>query len=319
LYNQLSDKKINDLHGQIAYSCLEAGRTQIAHKNFMIQYKAYIKLPEDQGKTISILNFLGRNKRMAGDYESALSYYIEGKKIAKDRGIPDDHTSLISINGNIGVLFFYWSRYAEAEPLLRTAIEIDKKIFGENYIKYAIELNNLARLESAIGNKEAAEKLFFRVLKSRTEHLGPRSIDVAYTKDGLAFHFLNYGDQEKASDYVKQSLDIQGQELYDHPDTALSYYTLGRILSKKQNFRSAELHLEKAREIQTGLFGESHPATALTNLYIGSLCISQGYIKKSENLIKGSMQILEKKLVSVILFMQMGLLYKLSFQKQKIK
>ena len=57
---------------------------------------------------------------------------------------------------NLATLLQDMGRYAEAEPLFREAIEIDKATIGEEHPDYAIRLNNLASLLRDMGKPEEA-------------------------------------------------------------------------------------------------------------------------------------------------------------------
>jgi hypothetical protein len=66
---------------------------------------------------------------------------------------------------NLGLLFDTKALYAEAEPLLRRALAIDERSFGDHHPKVAIELNNLAQLLKATNRLAEAEPLSRRMVR----------------------------------------------------------------------------------------------------------------------------------------------------------
>ena len=56
--------------------------------------------------------------------------------------------------------------YDRAEPLYRQALEIRKKVLGEEHPDYATSLNNLAELYCAMGAYDRAEPLYRRPWRS---------------------------------------------------------------------------------------------------------------------------------------------------------
>ncbi len=71
------------------------------------------------------------------------------------------------------------NRLAEAEPLMRQALEIDQTSFGHDHPDVARDLNNLARLLQATNRLAEAEPLMQRVIEilliflSKTGHPHP--------------------------------------------------------------------------------------------------------------------------------------------------
>jgi tetratricopeptide (TPR) repeat protein len=68
---------------------------------------------------------------------------------------PDYATSL----NNLALLYDATGRLAEAEPLLKQALEIRHTALGEGHPAYADSLNNLAELYRAMGRHAEAESL----------------------------------------------------------------------------------------------------------------------------------------------------------------
>jgi Flp pilus assembly protein TadD len=77
-------------------------------------------------------------------------------------------------------------RNAEAERLLRKAIEIDRATIGEGHPSYAIHLNNLAGILVEKGQPEAARTLFEQALGVFRETLPPEHPDIALVEGHIA-------------------------------------------------------------------------------------------------------------------------------------
>ena len=80
--------------------------------------------------------------------------------------------------------------YARAEPLYRQALEICKKVLGENHPDYATSLNNLAVLYHSQGDYARAEPLFRQALEIRKKALGENHPDYATSLNNLASLYM---------------------------------------------------------------------------------------------------------------------------------
>jgi tetratricopeptide (TPR) repeat protein len=77
------------------------------------------------------------------------------------------------------VALYGQGRYAEAEPLLKRALEIRERSLGPDHPDVAESLNNLALLYESRGRSAEAEPLLKRALAIREKSLGPDRPDVA--------------------------------------------------------------------------------------------------------------------------------------------
>ena len=79
--------------------------------------------------------------------------------------------------------------YAKAEPLYRQAMEIHKKVLGEEHPDYATSLDNLSSLYYGMGEYSQAEPLLRQALAIRKKVLGEEHLTSAEAKWHLCRHF----------------------------------------------------------------------------------------------------------------------------------
>jgi tetratricopeptide (TPR) repeat protein len=87
---------------------------------------------------------------------------------------------------SLGTLLFLRGEAEGAEPLLRQALEIRRRHFGDRDVRVASAESSLARALHALGRLEEAEGLLATVLATRRELLGEDHPHVALTKKDLA-------------------------------------------------------------------------------------------------------------------------------------
>jgi tetratricopeptide (TPR) repeat protein len=77
-------------------------------------------------------------------------------------------------------------RYAEAQPLYLQALELWKRLLGEEHPAVTTSLNNLAGLYKSQGRYAEAQPLYLQALELRKRLLGEEHPAVASTLNNLA-------------------------------------------------------------------------------------------------------------------------------------
>lgn len=97
-----------------------------------------------------------------------------------ERAGADERLSILA--NNLGQYLYARALYAEAEPLMRRALEIDEASLGSGHPRVAIDLNNLALLLKATNRLSEAEPMMRRALEIFQISLGgdhPHTVKVA--------------------------------------------------------------------------------------------------------------------------------------------
>ena len=157
---------------------------------------------------------------------------------------------------NLAVLYRNQGKYAEAEPLLKWALDIQEKALGPDHPNVARSLNNLADIYSNQGKYAEAEPLYKRSLAIREKTFGPDHPNVADSLRSLALLYWNQGRYAEAEPLYKRSLAIRekifGPEL---TQVAVSLNDLAAIYCDEGRYEEAEPLFQRAlaiREKTTG-------------------------------------------------------------------
>jgi len=122
-------------------------------------------------------------------------------------------------------------RFAEAEPLYREALEINRARFGPRNPAGATTLDNLAFVLAQTDRVADAEALYREALENRLALFGQRHRDVAYTQHNLA-HLLHYANPatEETEPLLRAALTTL-RDLYGlaHNDTLTVVHSLASV------------------------------------------------------------------------------------------
>jgi len=162
-----------------------------------------------------------------------------------------------------GRLYYTQSRYDDALPHYRRALELSEQRFGKEHPAVADVLQLLAICTGSKGQLDEARALYERALKIRETALGPTHPDVAATLNTLAIDSADRGDHQKALELFERALDIRvkalgpGHSRVGHVLTNMA----GSYLALGDAAKAAET-VKQAIDLEEKSMGADHPGIA---------------------------------------------------------
>ncbi|HSR11422.1 MAG TPA: CHAT domain-containing tetratricopeptide repeat protein [Thermodesulfobacteriota bacterium] len=170
---------------------------------------------------------------------------------------------------NLAGLYRAMGKYAAAEPLLKRALEIKRKLPDPGGASLSISLNDLGVLYHVTGNYAAAEPLMKEALEIKRKTPGENSATYASSLNNLGMLYKGEGDYAAAERLLRRALEIRGKTLGDsHPLYAQSLSNLGEFYRETGDYAAAERLYRRALEIlrQDRLDDSPDFALSLNNL-----------------------------------------------------
>ncbi|MBW4495082.1 MAG: tetratricopeptide repeat protein [Oscillatoria princeps RMCB-10] len=205
---------------------------------------------------------------------------------------------LALINGLINLASLHYNRthYASAEPLYLQALELTRRLLGEEHLNVAFTLNSVAELYHTQGRYAEAEPLYRQALEVWRRRHGEEHPDVATALNNLGNLCDAQGRYGEAESLYLQALEVwrrlQGEE---HPYMAESLSNLATLYDAQGRGAEAEPLYRQALELRQRLLGEEHPdvGTSLNNL--GNFYSSQGRYAEAEPLLLGALELWRRR------------------------
>jgi tetratricopeptide (TPR) repeat protein/tRNA A-37 threonylcarbamoyl transferase component Bud32 len=203
------------------------------------------------------------------------------EKIAEElKDQPETQTRLMDTMGNA---YRSLGLYADARPLLETALDVRRTLFGEVHADVAESLNSLARLLFDSGEMDVAEPVFREALAQRRKLLGDEHPDTLESMNNLAVWCDSRGRYDEAAALNRQTLEIRRRVLGDeHPDTLVSMHSVAVLLGRLGKFAEAEPLFRQVLEISRRRLGDDHPGTLTSMNTLARSLKDQGKYAEAE-------------------------------------
>jgi len=243
---------------------------------------------------------LGRTYLALGDYAAAETNLFGAVRLYRslaDPGRrsghrPDDlPLEMLQAISDLGQVYHEQSRFTEAEPLAREALEGFRRAAGEEDPSTLAALNNLALLLNSMGDAEQAERLYRQALDAQRRVLGEAHPDTISSKGNLAQLLLDRGSYDEAAPLVEEVLALRRRQLGpNHPDTITSITNAARVAQEQNCLEEAEALYREAVDGSRRVLGDDHPRTlsAISNLAV--LCQQRGRVEEAENLLREAIE-----------------------------
>jgi tetratricopeptide (TPR) repeat protein len=189
------------------------------------------------------------------------------------------------------------NRLSEAEPLLRRALEINERNFGQMHPRVAGPLNNLGLLLKETNQLSQAEPLLKRAVEIAELSFGLEHPNVAAALNNLGLLLKEDNRLSEAEPLMRRALVVGETSLGSrHPDVAVYLNNLAQVLAVTDRSSDAELLMRRALEIDEQALGPRHPNVAIRLNNLGSLLREKMRYQEAELLMRRAVVIFEKSL-----------------------
>jgi tetratricopeptide (TPR) repeat protein len=188
-------------------------------------------------------------------------------------------------------------RYREAQPLYQQALDIRRKVLGEDHADTASSYNNVAYNLNAQGQYAQAQPLYQKALEIRRKVLGEDHPDTAQSYNNVAYNLDSQGRYAQAQPLYQKALDIWRKVLgEEHPDTAAGYNNVAGNLDHQGQYAQAQPLYQRALDICRKALGEEHPDTARGYNNVAANLYDQGKYAEAQPLYQKALDIRRKAL-----------------------
>jgi eukaryotic-like serine/threonine-protein kinase len=191
----------------------------------------------------------------------------------------------------IGAVYTSLGLYDQAVPLLRSALDRRRALYGGKHVDVARSMDRLCEVLKLKAEYEPAQRMCREALTLRRELLGNEHADTARSVYELADLLSRKGEFTRAEPLFREALTLR-KKLFKarSPEVARSLEGLALNLYDQGNFRDSEALLREAVTMRRALYDGPHPqlAEALNNL--GVVIDDTGKTKEAEQLYREALE-----------------------------
>ncbi|WP_164012637.1 tetratricopeptide repeat protein [Pyxidicoccus trucidator] len=226
----------------------------------------------------------------------------EVRKNAEERlkeavGLVDD-TDKSFVLDQLGGLFMWKGRVAEAAEVLTKSLALAVSLTGEEHPDVAASLHALAGVLKAQGDLAGARERLERTLRILARLYGTEEHpDVAASLHALAVVLQVQGDLAGARERLERALRIKARlhGTEEHSDVAASLHALAGVLQAQGDLAGARERLEHVLRILARLYGtEEHPDVAASLHALAGVLHAQGDLTGARERLERVLRILAR-------------------------
>ncbi len=195
----------------------------------------------------------------------------------------------------VGQVYQKLGLYAEAEPPLRQALDLRKRVLGGGHADTAASHSGLGLLLIDRGAYEEAEGHLRQALAIRRR--GGAGAEMGKCLNDLGLVLYYQGRIEEAGAFLRFALAVRQRSLGpSHPDVGETLNNQAAIRLQLRDWKAGEEALRQALAIHRVAYGNDHPEVAITLSNLGVALERQGSLEEAETVLREALAIRQKLL-----------------------
>jgi tetratricopeptide (TPR) repeat protein len=226
---------------------------------------------------------LGMLRFEQGRNAEAKDLYTRSLRILEDSQAP--RTDVSAVLSDLAKVYVLEQQWVLAKQTHERALEIDRRVLGDDHPRVAFRLENLAIVAQNMGDLKLAETLYVDALK-RQEHIyGDRHPEIAVVKGNYGLLLQREGRLAEAEPLLRTALEIK-LSLYgpSHFMVGYSRVSLAILLHDKGDLAASESEFRQALAIYDKSLPENHQYRAALLMQFARLLVDRN--KSTEALAK---------------------------------
>jgi tetratricopeptide (TPR) repeat protein len=215
--------------------------------------------PVQAKNVVAALELAGLSAQRAVEYDRAMQHFRDAENLT-DRG--RDFAEWVTLQNNIADLLVAQGKYADAEKLFRSVIQVCSSALGPENPDTLDSRHRLIYVLTRQTKYAEAEGEARQVLKLREKILGPEHIDTIVSRTNLADSLVDQGKYAEAESLYREAIRLDTKVFgSEHPRTLADRVGLATTLSSAGENAQAEPLYRDIIQLDQKVYGPEHPYT----------------------------------------------------------
>jgi len=186
-------------------------------------------------------------------------------------------TDISELLDDLAKLYADEQQWALAKQTYERALEIDRRVLGDDHPRIAMRLNNLAVVAENSGDLGLAETLFKEAMRRNDLAYGNRHPETGAARGNYGLMLQREGRMAEAEPLLRSALDIELQ-LYgpDNYNVGYARVSLAKLLHDQGNLAEAELQFRQALAVYDKALPANHQYRASALMNFARLLVDRG-------------------------------------------
>jgi tetratricopeptide (TPR) repeat protein len=225
-------------------------------------------LGEAHPDSILAMNHLARTYHLHHEHKKSKECYLLALRL--EFKIGSDHTRILSVKHNLGLLLYDLGEFHGAEKVFSEAVSGRRKVLGDDHYDTLESSYSLALALYRLRKTATALQLLQGVAYRKEQTLGEGNEETWRSFGSLALMFHDTGHYKHSSDVRIHQLALMSKKLPDnHADILASRQALAESLREQKQFSEAAEILREVVGKRQSLFHQDDPQILATRYSLG--------------------------------------------------
>jgi serine/threonine-protein kinase len=218
---------------------------------------------------------LGELRQEQGQLGEAKELYKRSLSILETSVAPQ--TDVSGVLDDLAQIYSSEHQWTLAKQTYERALEVDRRVLGDDHPRVAMHLNNLAVVAQSIGDLRQAEALYRDAIRRQERVYGGQHPETAADKGNYGLLLQREGRLTEAEPLLRDALAVT-LSLYgpDHYKVGYSRVSLAILLHEKGDLPGAEREFRQALAIYDKSLPANHQWRAAALMHFARLLVDRG-------------------------------------------
>ena len=218
---------------------------------------------------------LGRLRHQQGSFADAKALYVRSLDILENTQAPP--TEISALLDDLAQVYAREQQWALAKQTYERALEVDRRVLGDDHPRVAMHLQNLAFVMQNLGDLKKAESLYRDAIRRKERAYGAGDVQTAAAKGNYGSLLEREGRFTEAEPLLRGALSLTlAQYGPNHRFVGYAHVSLGMLLNDEGDLAGAESEFRQALVIYDTSLPANHQWRAAALMQLARVLVDRG-------------------------------------------